>query len=132
MVALYSKPRPHPAGSSRLPKNAFGGFRLSADEGLRRCAEDNARLDELCADTGRTVVRSALIGYPFIAETPWQSDNAYADVVGRWQDAGFEELVFYYPPEWGMPEGAVTPGMFERAFRQSGPRRRALPADAGY
>jgi alkanesulfonate monooxygenase SsuD/methylene tetrahydromethanopterin reductase-like flavin-dependent oxidoreductase (luciferase family) len=98
--------------------NAFGGFRLSADEGLRRCAEDNARLDELCADTGRTVIRSALIGYPFIAETPWQSDNAYADVVGRWQDAGFEELVFYYPPEWGMPEGAVTPGVFERAFRK--------------
>jgi hypothetical protein len=64
------------------------------------------------------VLRSALIGYPFVAETPWQSDDAFADVVGRWQDAGFEEIVFYYPPETGMPEGAVTPGVFERALSE--------------
>jgi alkanesulfonate monooxygenase SsuD/methylene tetrahydromethanopterin reductase-like flavin-dependent oxidoreductase (luciferase family) len=96
--------------------NTFGSFGLSAAEALRNSREDIARLDELCAETGRTVLRSVLIGYPFIAETPWQSDEAFADVVGRWQDAGFEEIVFYYPPETGMPEGAVTPGVFERAL----------------
>jgi hypothetical protein len=75
-----------------------------------------ARLDELCSETGRTVRRSVLIGHPFIAETPWRSEAAFADVVGRWEEAGFDEIVFYYPPETGMPEGSVTTGVFERVF----------------
>jgi alkanesulfonate monooxygenase SsuD/methylene tetrahydromethanopterin reductase-like flavin-dependent oxidoreductase (luciferase family) len=98
--------------------NTFSGVGLSPEEGLRRGREDNARLDELCAETGRTVLRSALIGYPFVAETPWRSVEAFHDFVGRWQEAGFEELIVYYPPEFGMPEGAVTPGVFERVFSQ--------------
>jgi alkanesulfonate monooxygenase SsuD/methylene tetrahydromethanopterin reductase-like flavin-dependent oxidoreductase (luciferase family) len=97
--------------------NTFGGFRVSAEEALRQAREDNARLDELCAETGRTVLRSALLGYhAFVAETPWRSDEAFADVVERWSAAGFDELVFYYPPDTAMPEGSVTPGVFERAF----------------
>ena len=96
--------------------NTYGGIGLSPEEGLRRGREDNARLDELCAETGRAVLRSALIGYPFVAETPWRSDEAFADFVGRWREAGFEELVVYYPPETAMPDGSVTPGVFERAF----------------
>lgn len=96
--------------------NTFGGTGLSPGEGLHRGRADNERLDELCAATGRTVLRSVLIGYPFVAETPWRSDDAFEDFVGRWQEAGFEELIVYYPPETGMPEGTVTPGVFERAF----------------
>lgn len=95
--------------------NTFGGFGIGPEEGLKRGREDNARLDELCAETGRTVLRSALIGYPFVAETPWRSDEAFEEFVGRWQDAGFEELVVYYPPETAMPDGTVAPGVFERA-----------------
>ena len=94
--------------------NAFGGFGLSADEGLAKCCRDNERLDELCAETGRTVYRSALIGYPFVAETPFRSEEAWQDFVGRWEDAGFEELVLYYPWDWRMPEGSVEPGLPER------------------
>jgi hypothetical protein len=37
-------------------------------------------------------------------------------VIDRWRDAGFEEAVFYYPPDSNMPDGTVTPGVFERAF----------------
>jgi alkanesulfonate monooxygenase SsuD/methylene tetrahydromethanopterin reductase-like flavin-dependent oxidoreductase (luciferase family) len=94
--------------------NTYGGFGVGPEEAVRGGREDNARLDELCAETGRTVVRSALIGYPFNGETPWRSDEAFTDVVGRWQDAGFKELVFFYPAEWEMPEGSVEPGVFER------------------
>jgi alkanesulfonate monooxygenase SsuD/methylene tetrahydromethanopterin reductase-like flavin-dependent oxidoreductase (luciferase family) len=101
--------------------NTYGGVGLSVEEGLRRGREDNARLDELCVGTGRTVIRSALLGYhAFVAETPWRSDQAFAEVVERWRDAGFDEIVFYYPPETGMPEGTAAPGVFERAFSQSG------------
>jgi alkanesulfonate monooxygenase SsuD/methylene tetrahydromethanopterin reductase-like flavin-dependent oxidoreductase (luciferase family) len=96
--------------------NTYGGFGITPEEAVNRGRRDNERLDELCAETGRTVLRSVLIGYPFNGETPWRSDEAYADVIGRWADAGFDEIVFYYPPEWGMPEGSVTPGVFERAF----------------
>jgi alkanesulfonate monooxygenase SsuD/methylene tetrahydromethanopterin reductase-like flavin-dependent oxidoreductase (luciferase family) len=94
--------------------NAFGGMGLSAEDGLTRCRRDNVRLDELCAETGRTVVRSALVGYPFIAETPWCSEAAFCEFVDRWRDAGFDELVLFYPWDWEMPEGTVEPGLAER------------------
>ena len=96
--------------------NTFGEFGITSEEALRRGREDNALLDEFCDETGRTVLRSALIGYSFVGETPFQSDEAYADVIGRYAEAGFEEMVFYYPPEWGMPAGSVAHGVFERAF----------------
>jgi alkanesulfonate monooxygenase SsuD/methylene tetrahydromethanopterin reductase-like flavin-dependent oxidoreductase (luciferase family) len=94
--------------------NTFGGVGLTAEEGLERGRRDNERLDDLCAETGRTVLRSALIGYPFVAETPFTSEAAWHDFVARWEDAGFEELVLYYPWDWRMPEGSVEEGLAER------------------
>jgi alkanesulfonate monooxygenase SsuD/methylene tetrahydromethanopterin reductase-like flavin-dependent oxidoreductase (luciferase family) len=94
--------------------NAFGGFGLGAEDGLAKCRRNNERLDEFCAETGRTVLRSALVGYPFVAETPWRSEEAFHDFVARWEDAGFEELVLFYPWDWRMPEGSVEPGLPER------------------
>ena len=94
--------------------NAFGGFGLSAEEGLAKCRRDNERLDELCAETGRKVLRSALVGYPFIAETPFRSEGVWHDFVGRWEEAGFEELVLFYPWDWRMPSGNVEAGLPER------------------
>ena len=101
--------------------NAFGGYGLSAEEGLRRCRERNDRLSVICEEIGRdprSLVRSALIGYPFVAETPWRSEEVFHDFVGRWQEAGFGELVVYYPPDWAMPEGSVEAGLFERMLAQ--------------
>ena len=85
--------------------NTYGGMGLSPEEGLARARADNLRLDELCAETGRTVLRSALIGHPFVAETPFRSPEAWDDFVSRWGEAGFDELVVYYPPESMMPDG---------------------------
>jgi hypothetical protein len=66
-------------------------------------------------------VRSILLGWHgFIPETPWRSDEAFAEVIDRWRDAGFEEAVFYYPPDSNMPDGTVTPGVFERGFAGPG------------
>ena len=62
------------------------------------------------------MTRSILLGYPFVRETPWRSEQAFGDVVERWSAAGFGELLVYYPPETGMPEGAVDPDVFERAI----------------
>jgi alkanesulfonate monooxygenase SsuD/methylene tetrahydromethanopterin reductase-like flavin-dependent oxidoreductase (luciferase family) len=102
--------------------NTFGGVGIGGEDAARRARDDNARLDELCAETGRTVLRSALLGYhAFVAETPWRSDEAFAEMAGRWRDAGFDELVFYYPPDTNMPAGSVSPGVFERAFAARAP-----------
>ncbi len=94
--------------------NTYGGWGLSAEEGLHRARRDNERLNDLCAGTGRTVLRSALVGHAFVAETPWRSEDAFHEFVGRWADAGFEELVLFYPWDWQMPEGSVEPGLPER------------------
>ena len=94
--------------------NTFGGVGLSAEEGLAKARRDNERLDDFCAETGRTVLRSALIGHPFIAETPFRSEEAFHEFVGRWEEAGFDELVLYYPWDWHMPRGSVQAGLAER------------------
>jgi alkanesulfonate monooxygenase SsuD/methylene tetrahydromethanopterin reductase-like flavin-dependent oxidoreductase (luciferase family) len=96
--------------------NTYGGRGVSAEEGRRVSRERNARLDELCAETGRTVLRSALIGYPFVAETPFRSSDAWDEFVAAWADAGFDELIVYFPPDFGTPDGAVEPGLFERVL----------------
>jgi alkanesulfonate monooxygenase SsuD/methylene tetrahydromethanopterin reductase-like flavin-dependent oxidoreductase (luciferase family) len=94
--------------------NTYVGRDVGPAEGRRTAADRNARLDELCADTGRTVIRSALIGYPFVRETPFRSDDAWHEFVGAWEALGFDELVLYYPAHVGMPEDAVEEGLLER------------------
>jgi alkanesulfonate monooxygenase SsuD/methylene tetrahydromethanopterin reductase-like flavin-dependent oxidoreductase (luciferase family) len=99
--------------------NSWGGSDLEPDEAIRRGRERNERLDHLCLELGRepaSLTRSILLGYPFVRETPWRSEEAFLEVAGRWREAGFDELVVYYPPETGMPPGAVVPGVFERAI----------------
>jgi alkanesulfonate monooxygenase SsuD/methylene tetrahydromethanopterin reductase-like flavin-dependent oxidoreductase (luciferase family) len=108
--------------------NSHGAAGHPVEEALRMSRRDNARLDELCAETGRTVIRSVMLGYhAHLAETPWRSDEAFADVMQRWQDAGFDEAVVWYPSGTAMPDGAVAPGVFERAVRSNGKRARRDP-----
>lgn len=101
--------------------NTYGGKRLSAEEGLRVARERNERLTAYCEELGRdpaSLRRSALIGYSFVAETPFRDEAAFVDFVRRWRDAGFDELIVYYPPGFGAPEGSAGEGMFERAVRE--------------
>ena len=94
--------------------NTYVGRGVEPEEGRRHAAERLARLDELCAQTGRSVIRSALIGYPFVRETPFRSEDAWHEFVGAWEALGFDELVLYYPPHVGMPDDAVEDGLLER------------------
>jgi alkanesulfonate monooxygenase SsuD/methylene tetrahydromethanopterin reductase-like flavin-dependent oxidoreductase (luciferase family) len=98
--------------------NTYGGHGISPEEAIRVSRERNQHVNRLCDEHGRdpaTLTRSILIGYPFVGETPWRSVDAFQDLVERWSGAGFDELIVYYPPETGMPEGSVEPGVFERA-----------------
>jgi alkanesulfonate monooxygenase SsuD/methylene tetrahydromethanopterin reductase-like flavin-dependent oxidoreductase (luciferase family) len=96
--------------------NTYVGSRLSASEGRRLTRERSSRLQELCRETGRTVLRSALIGHSFVAETPFRSHEAFDEFVAAYEEAGIDELILYWPPEFAMPEGSVQPGLFEKLF----------------
>ncbi len=101
--------------------SSYGGRGLRPAEAAAQALELNRKLDGFCAEAGRdpaSIVRSVLIGYPFIAETPWRSPEAFAELVERWEAAGMNEIVVYYPPETGMPEGTVEPGVFEQVMRE--------------
>ncbi len=100
---------------------SYGGYGADPVEAAARARGQNARLDELCAQTGRTVRRAVLLGYLYVRETPWRSPDAFAEVVARWDEAGMDELVFVHPPHAAMPDGAVTPGLFEQELEERAP-----------
>ena len=110
--------------------NTFGGFGKTLEEALPLARADNERLDELCAETGRTVLRSILLGYPFIAQKLWESDDVLAEAVGAWAEAGFEEIIVYYPPEW-MPGRSRRRVRARVAGHAEGVLRRTRVAGAG-
>jgi alkanesulfonate monooxygenase SsuD/methylene tetrahydromethanopterin reductase-like flavin-dependent oxidoreductase (luciferase family) len=95
--------------------NTQGGFGLSAEEGLRAAAAQVALFE---AASSRPVVRSFLHGYRWVAETPFTSVAAFSAYVARYRDLGFDELLFYYPPERFSPPGTVGDGVFEQVAKE--------------
>jgi alkanesulfonate monooxygenase SsuD/methylene tetrahydromethanopterin reductase-like flavin-dependent oxidoreductase (luciferase family) len=89
--------------------NTYGGSGLSAEEGRARAAERIAFLDRACAETGRAVRRSVLLGHRFVAEEPFRSEEAFADVARVWHRLGFDELVVYSDPYFMVPRGDEPP-----------------------
>lgn len=76
----------------------FPPYDATPDEALRITKERNTRLDELCVSLGRDphrVVRSLLV-IPRIADTPFDSDDALYDFIGRYREAGMNEFIFYW------------------------------------
>ena len=102
--------------------SSYGGERgMDPDRAADAAREQGRTLDRFCAELGRDpgeITRSILIAHRYIAETPWRSEAAFAEMVDRWRAAGMTEIVVYYPPATGMPEGSVQPGLFERLFAQ--------------
>jgi F420-dependent oxidoreductase-like protein len=68
--------------------------------------ERNARLDEACAAIGRdpqAIIRS-LYGWTIpMGVDPWSSPDAFADVVGRYGEAGMGEFLMEAPHEEQFP-----------------------------
>ena len=91
---------------------SFGGFGLASAELIDVTRRRAATLDRYCADLGRepsTVRRRVLAGSPAITPDPiWSSVDAFDTWVGRWQEAGIDEIVLYFPPD-----GVYTPDQID-------------------
>ncbi|HEY7032842.1 MAG TPA: TIGR03560 family F420-dependent LLM class oxidoreductase [Thermomicrobiales bacterium] len=66
----------------------------------------NEAVDRACAEIGRdpaTLIRS-LYGWPqIIGADPWESRDAFDDVVGRYRDVGINEFIFEPPRDGQWP-----------------------------
>jgi alkanesulfonate monooxygenase SsuD/methylene tetrahydromethanopterin reductase-like flavin-dependent oxidoreductase (luciferase family) len=69
---------------------SFGGFDLSSQEALDLTRRRGKMLDDHCAALGR----SFLAG--FTPDTPFDSIDAFSEFVGRYEEAGIEEFIFYW------------------------------------
>lgn len=79
----------------------------------------NEAIDRACAEIGRdptTIIRS-LYGWPkIIGADPWESPDAFCDVVGHYRDAGLNEFIFEPPrdDQWKTMEriaADIIPGL---------------------
>jgi alkanesulfonate monooxygenase SsuD/methylene tetrahydromethanopterin reductase-like flavin-dependent oxidoreductase (luciferase family) len=64
--------------------------------------ERNRMLDEACAEVGRDpseIVRSVYHWIPRSAVDPWNSVDAFEDVVGGYREAGFNEFIIDHPKD---------------------------------
>lgn len=79
----------------------------------------NAILDEACAEIGRDpreIIRSLYYWVPRSDADPWDSTDAFLDVIGRYREAGIEEFLLDHPrdDQLGLMERVaadVLPGL---------------------
>ena len=106
---------------------SFGGWGLTLDELLERTRRRNAELDRLAIEHGRepgALRRVLLAGSAAVCRDPmWTSVRVVEDVIGRFRDAGIDELVVYYPP--AAVSRDVEPGLFETVATELVPRWRS-------
>jgi alkanesulfonate monooxygenase SsuD/methylene tetrahydromethanopterin reductase-like flavin-dependent oxidoreductase (luciferase family) len=96
---------------------SYGGYNSDPIQAAAYARGHNELLDTFCRDNGRdprSLRRAVMLGYLYVQETPWRSEEDYHLVVERWRAAGMDEIVWVYPPHAAMPDGAVEEGLFER------------------
>jgi alkanesulfonate monooxygenase SsuD/methylene tetrahydromethanopterin reductase-like flavin-dependent oxidoreductase (luciferase family) len=119
--------------------NTLGGqpYRLARDPAKRRSLVDavaetqrlSERLDEYCREIGRdpVTIRRSIAGYWPVWE-PLASLDAFDEYVGRYQEIGINEIVFYWPPFENIPTRKTISkeqwAMLERIATERMPRYR--------
>ena len=106
--------------------NTFGGFGLSTQDNLAVTRQRSEMLDEFCAKLGRDpseIRRSFLVG--FTQDTPFASLDAFHDCIGRLQELGFSEFIFYYDYHPLSSDNCMTRAMLERIATEAIPALRS-------
>lgn len=91
---------PSQMGQDQLPSTAA--------ECVETVRSRNARMDDFCAAVGRapdSLRRSILAGGGVTPDALWSSPEAFRDFVGRYQEAGVNEFIFYYPSRVEQADG---------------------------
>ena len=135
--SAIQKPRPPltiaSAGSATLKVtaqfadswNTFGGFGLSTQENLAVTRQRCEMLEDHCAKIGRDpgeIRRSFLVGVT--QDTPFASLEAFYDFIGRFQQLGFSEFIFYYDYQALPPDRCMDREMLKRIATEAIPALR--------
>jgi alkanesulfonate monooxygenase SsuD/methylene tetrahydromethanopterin reductase-like flavin-dependent oxidoreductase (luciferase family) len=117
--------------------NSLADPDMSVQQALETTRQRNEMLDEYCAQIGRDpgeITRSLLV-WPFMPETPFDSNDAFHDLVGRYREARMNEFIFYwlreealeYAYDRTMVECSVGRETLERLATEVIPKLRAKP-----
>lgn len=117
--APIQKPRPPLTVAALAPKSLRTAARyadswnslvdpgLSVQQALETTRQRNEMLDEYCTQIGRDPgeISRSLLAWPFMPETPFDSDDAFHDFVGRYREVGIDEFIFYWLREEALEYG---------------------------
>jgi alkanesulfonate monooxygenase SsuD/methylene tetrahydromethanopterin reductase-like flavin-dependent oxidoreductase (luciferase family) len=82
----------------------------------------SGRLDAVCDDVGRErqeITRSVLLGIR--DSTAWETAKEFADLVRRFHEAGFTDVVFYDPPYGGSGLRTASPSTVDELLEETIP-----------
>jgi len=108
---------------NQIPSDSDDGSPLSSDECVGQARRRNEQMDEFCKELGRdpaTLRRSILAGGGVTPDSIWGSEEQFRDFVGRYQEAGVDEFLFYYPSRVEQADGH-----YERIAREVIPELKA-------
>jgi alkanesulfonate monooxygenase SsuD/methylene tetrahydromethanopterin reductase-like flavin-dependent oxidoreductase (luciferase family) len=89
---------------------------MSVQQALETTRQRNQMLNEYCAQMDRDPgeITRSLLAWPFMPETPFDSNDAFHDLVGRYREVGIDEFIFYWLREEALEYG-YDRSMFERS-----------------
>jgi alkanesulfonate monooxygenase SsuD/methylene tetrahydromethanopterin reductase-like flavin-dependent oxidoreductase (luciferase family) len=96
--------------------NSLADPDMSVQQALETTRQRNQMLNEYCAQMDRDPgeITRSLLAWPFMPETPFDSNDAFHDLVGRYREVGIDEFIFYWLREEALEYG-YDRSMFERS-----------------
>ena len=101
----------------------------SVQQVLETTRQRNDMLDEYCTQIGRNPdeITRSLLAWPLMPETPFGSNDAFHDLVGRYREVGINEFIFYWLREEALEYG-YDRSMVERSVDRETLERLATEA----
>ena len=80
---------------------------MSVQQALETTRQRNALLHEYCTQIDRDPgeIPRSLLAWPFMPETPFDSNDAFHDLVGRYREVGIDEFIFHWLREEALEYG---------------------------
>jgi alkanesulfonate monooxygenase SsuD/methylene tetrahydromethanopterin reductase-like flavin-dependent oxidoreductase (luciferase family) len=96
--------------------NSLADPDMSVQQALETTRQRNQMLNEYCAQMDRDPgeITRSLLAWPFMPETPFDSNDAFHDLVGRYREVGIDEFIFDWLREEALEYG-YDRSMFERS-----------------